>query len=250
MKTLFDRINSKQLMLHTFLKSVNKKTALVLLTCCHAIIGLGQVSKHDSLSILPKKNIFALQAQVHLGKMIKIYPQFPKTNFINLNELNFSWQTTGKKEWNQLYHYPRIGITLIYGYLDNNKVLGQNISLVPNISFETHTAKRFMFQTRFGMGFSYFTKHYDALTNPTNNVIGASITNITFLTEDLNFKATKNLNLNFGIGTFHCSDGHYQLPNLGANMPALNFGFTYFPQAVPEFYHHDTITKPTKKATT
>lgn len=195
----------------------------------------------------PSKSVLVIQPQIHIGKLVRIYPEFPASDVTDLNELRISLQTTGSKEWHQLYHYPQIGISFIYGYLGNNKVLGNNFGLIPDISFETHTEKRLSLQTRFGFGFSYFTKYYNAIDNPTNNIIGSSITNMTFLSEDLHFKISKTIRANIGISAFHCSNGHYQLPNIGANIPSLNAGITWFPSGSPQFYRHDSVAKPIKK---
>jgi hypothetical protein len=194
-----------------------------------------------------RRNQLVIQAQGHIGTLVKIYPIFPSSDFVNLNELNFAIQTRGKKEWHQLYNFPQLGCALIYGYWGNDEVLGRNIAFVPNLAFETHKNQRWSMQIRFGFGFTYFTKHYDAITNPDNNVIGASFTNLTMLTDDIHYKVSEFLTLNAGIGIFHSSDGHYQLPNLGANVPSMNIGVRYYPHGTSTFYHHDSTSKPNKK---
>ncbi len=222
----------------------------VLITIVSGIIYFpcfAQVSIKDSLTPSSSKSIIVLQPQVHIGKLIKIYPEFPYSSYVNLNELNISFQTRGRKEWHQLYRYPQVGVALFYGYWGNDQVFGRNIGIVPNLAFETHNKKRWSLQTRFGLGFTYFTTHYNAINNPTNNVIGSKVTNLTFLTEDLNYKLSKQININVGISIFHSSDGHYQLPNLGANVPSLNIGIRYYLKPVPEFYKHDSVAKPNKK---
>ena len=102
-------------------------------------------------------------------------------------------------------------------------------------------------QTRFGMGFSYFTKHYNIVDNPNNLVVGSTITNITFISLDVNYRLSSHFVLNVGGAFYHCSNGHYQLPNLGANMPSATIGISYFPVAKPAFHHRDSITMPKKK---
>ncbi len=220
-----------------------KKEVLILAL---AGLSINCFSQNADLSVVPK-SVIVIQPQLSIGKLLKIYPQFPVTGLTIFSEVNVALQTTGSKEWHQLYHYPKVGIALIHGSLGNNTVLGQNISFLPNLSFETHTNKRWTLQTKCGFGFSYFTKHYDITKNTTNNVIGTSVTNITFLNTALNYKVSENLQMNVGISMFHFSNGHYRLPNVGANIPSVNIGLSYFPKAVPGFYKHDSITKPTKK---
>ncbi len=201
---------------------------------------------NDTLSSVPA-NILIVQPQVHIGKLIKIYPDFPSSTFVNFNEINFGLQTCGKKEWQELYGYPQVGLSFIYGDWSNNSVLGKNYALIPNLAFQKHILKKIKFQTRIGFGFTYFTKHFDVINNPTNNVIGSSFTNITFLSEDIQYQINQSIQLNLGISAFHSSDGHYQLPNLGANVPSVNFGLNYFWNRLPHFYKHDSIKKPNKK---
>jgi hypothetical protein len=209
-------------------------------------LALFSQQNNDTLVLLPP-GIVVIQPQVHVGKLVKIYPDFPSSAFVNFNEVNFALQTRGKKEWHELYGYPQIGLSFIYGYWSNNAVLGQNYAIVPNIAFEKHSNKKIKFQTRLGFGFTYFTQHFDVIDNPTNNVIGARITNITFLSEDLNYQLNKSLKINVGISAFHSSDGHYQLPNLGANVPSVNVGLSYLCSPATNFYKHDSIRKPNKK---
>jgi hypothetical protein len=135
----------------------------------------------------------------------------------------------------------------MYGYLGNDEVLGRNISVIPNLGFNNRRGKRLWLQTRFGMGFSYFTKHYNIVDNPNNLVVGSSIANITFISCDVNYRLSSRFVFNMGGAFYHCSNGHYQLPNLGANMPSASIGISYFPVAKPNYYHRDSITMPKKK---
>ncbi len=224
---------------------INKSGVLMLL-CFLRFINLFSQNNFDTLSP-PTKNTIVIEEQNHFGKVLKIYPTFPKVDNAFLGEINIGLQTTGKKEWNQLYCYPKIGFAFVYGYLGNNKALGQNFSIIPNLAFETHNQKRWTLETRFGFGLAYFTKYYNAIENQTNNLIGSSITDITFISLDLKYKLTKHITINAGIAGYHCSNGHYQLPNIGANIPCVNFGLSYSPKIIPPFYKHDSITKPNKK---
>jgi hypothetical protein len=208
---------------------------------------LGGPVLHAQVDSSGHASLPVIQTQVHIGKIVKIYPTFPGSDETILTELNLSLQTAGKRNWHQLYHFPQVGMALFYGYLGNNAVFGQNIALVPNLTFHKPVGRIFSLEFQFGMGLSYFTKHYDAITNPTNNVIGASITNITYLLLDGSFKLGNHLNLNAGLSAFHCSDGHYQLPNLGANIPSVNLGVSYFPQGRPTLFKKDSIPAPQRK---
>ncbi len=218
-----------------------------LFLCALCVFARNNNSYSQAVLTPPPKSVLVIQPQVHVGKLLKIYPVFPETNSAILSEVNIALQTAGSKEWHQTFHYPQVGVAFFYGYLGNDEVMGQNYSIVPNLAFNTKKEKRIWLQTRFGMGFSYFTKHYDKITNPTNLVIGSSINNMTFLAIDAQFKLSSHFNFNIGVSTLHFSNGHYQLPNLGANIAAATVGISYFPKAKPTYYKRDSITKPIKK---
>ena len=229
-----------------FSKSVTRYRFFFLCVLCVFAGNHSSFSQTDTATS-PPRSVLVIQPQVHIGKLVKIYPVFPETDFSALNELNIAVQTAGSKEWHQSFHYPQVGVALFYGYLGNNEVMGQNFSIVPNLAFNNRRGKRFWLQTRFGMGFSYFTKHYNAITNPTNLVVGSSITNMTFIALDGQFKLSSHFNFNIGLATMHFSNGHYQLPNLGANIPSATIGISYFPTARPQYYKRDSITRLVKK---
>ncbi len=227
---------------------INFTDSRFLILCLLSIFARNNPSfSQTDTSHTPPKSVLVIQSQVHIGKLVKIYPVFPETNFADLNEVNIAVQTAGSKEWHQTFHYPQVGVALFYGYLGNNEVMGQNFSVVPNLAFNNRRGKRCWLKTRFGMGFAYFTKHYNKITNPTNLVIGSSITNMTFLALDVHFKLSSNFNFNIGISTLHFSNGHYQLPNLGANIPSATIGISYFPTVIPGYYKRNNITPPVKK---
>jgi hypothetical protein len=137
---------------------------------------------------------------------------------------------------------------LSYGYLGNKDVLGSNISVIPNISFKLAGKGKLSLELLFGMGFSYFDKPYDIVGNPDNIVIGSHITNITTLSVNGIYKASKKLEIVFGAGAQHYSNGHIQIPNVGANIPFANAGVKFFiDENNAEFHSQDSLINFDKK---
>jgi hypothetical protein len=184
-----------------------------------------------------RKNSFFIEPIVNVGKIVKNYPQFPVNNFCVLNELNLGWQTLGNRLWHHNYGFPQFGVSFIYTYQGNDAVLGRTFSVMPNFSIHLHHAKKHDIELRIGSGLAYFPVIYDSVTNPTNTLIGSRITAAPSFS--LNYRTTlsKKLQFKFGVSTFHFSNGHFQLPNVGLNSVVFTTGFKYFPggiNALPE----------------
>ncbi len=190
------------------------------------------------------KNSFFVEPVFQTGKILDIYPDFPDRGASFFGGVNVGWQTRGKHWWENYYKFPKTGVMLLYGYLGNSSVLGSNVSVVPNISFEPFRNGNFSFNIVFGMGFSYFNKPYDRISNPENIIIGSHITNITMLLVNGSYEVSKKIELTLGFGAQHYSDGHIQIPNVGANIPVVNFGLKYYLNEIPDkFYIPDSLIR-------
>lgn len=163
----------------------------------------------------------------HSGRQLKTYTTLPESRFTLMNELRLAIQTDGSKVWHEQYGYPQVGVSILVGLLGNPDVFGQNISIVPNITFNTRKINNWCFQPTFGMGVSYFFKPNDPINNPDNLMIGSHITNISYANLFLRRKLTSQLYLKTGISYFHFSNGHYKLPNIGMNIPSVTLGLIY-----------------------
>ena len=163
----------------------------------------------------------------HSGRQLKTYSTLPETRYTLINELRLAIQTNGSKVWHEQYGYPQVGVSILVGLLGNPDILGQNITIAPNITFNTGKLKNWCFQPTFGMGFSYFSKPNDPIKNPENLMIGSRITNISYVNFYMRRKLTPQLYLKTGINYFHFSNGHYQLPNIGMNIPSVTVGLIY-----------------------
>lgn len=194
------------------------------------------------------KSSFFVEPVFLTGKILDIYPDFPERSAAFFTGVNFGWQSAGRQWWNKYYKFPQTGVLLSYGYLGNKDVLGSNISVIPNISFKLAGKGKLSLELLFGMGFSYFDKPYDIVGNPDNIVIGSHITNITTLSVNGIYKASKKLEIVFGAGAQHYSNGHIQIPNVGANIPFANAGVKFFiDENNAEFHSQDSLINFDKK---
>lgn len=193
---------------------------------------------------------FLLQAGFKQGTIWKHTPNFEPTitEQSTLFEVAVVKQTKGNKVWHQLHHNPQIGLSFIYAKFGDETIFGHGLGLMPNIGF-IHKKKYFDLITRIGVGLSYLNKPFHRIYNPTNNVIGSHINNITMLMFALAWKPSSNLQLQANFSFTHFSNGKVKLPNLGINVPAIGATFTYLPKVKNniEITHIDSIPKVDKK---
>lgn len=189
---------------------------------------------------IPKKCI-VIEPGIRIGKIVKISTFFPERGIAALSEINISQQCSGNKKWHQRYGYPTAGVALVYGIMGNDNVIGRNFAILPNLSFTTKKYRRWGFQWKVGMGFAFFTKKYDRVTNPENRLIGTTMTNMAMGSIDFRYDISQFYSILLGVSAIHYSDAHYRLPNTGINFPAVNLSLKYYPSGRPKLYKNDTI---------
>ncbi len=199
----------------------------LILICPDWLMGQGNADA-DSLSMIKG---WGITSTFSYGKVIKHTPNFrpeikgPSTAF----ELNFSRQTDGRSEWQQIYHYPLPGIGFSYTDYGNEEVLGYGVSILPNIDIPILRGERLMLRLRLGTGIAFLSEHYDYNSNPANNVIASTLNNVTSISLGGSWQFARHFTLLAGGSLTHFSSGAVQTPNLGINIKALNAGIRYEP---------------------
>ncbi len=164
-------------------------------------------------------------------------------------DINFKFQTYGKKEWQEWRKFPLFGVTALWLRFGNNSVLGNAFSITPNLSIPLFNKRNWQGYYQIGIGYAYMTKKFDVVNNPENNAIGSNSVSTILM----KFYTTRQLNskwkLNAGISLNHFSNGGARLPNFGLNVPALMIGFNYAPQPLlkDQFFFHNKNKKRIRK---
>jgi hypothetical protein len=210
----------------------------MLLSFCVALSANAQLSNRNKT----KKDII-LSGSFHYGKALKHTSKFkPDTPGQSvMAEFNFGVNVSGKKYWNHRFKFPEVGASFIYTDFGNLTVLGRAAGLYPYISFPVVNKPKYKFQIRLGSGIAYLTKPYHVIDNPTNNVIGSKINNVTQLKFLNNIKLNNKWRLLAGVAFTHFSNGNVQKPNLGINVVSGNIGLQYLPNDNPEKVACDTV---------
>lgn len=161
------------------------------------------------------------------GHILPIYNNFPSSTGVNSVEGRFNIKLNGRKYWHQFFHYPEISINALYSDFGNKNVLGHSIAVYPTINRIKQLNKNLNLSVNFGGGVSYFDTPYDQITNPDNIVIGSRFTAIIVAGVRLQKRFGK-LAIVAGGDFRHFSDGHYKVPNVGANVFFLSGGMKYY----------------------
>jgi len=167
----------------------------------------------------------SLQTHFYAGKIVKNYPVFPKSGLSSL--IAFSWQRQTKKTWASYYGYPKFGMAVVLGDFGNSNELGNVVGLMPEMIFTIRKTRKIPIHLTLGWGYGYWTKKYDAITNPNNMAIGSSITNMAFFSATMPISLSEQIRMNLGISTTHFSNGHYRMPNNGINIPSVVVGINF-----------------------
>jgi hypothetical protein len=166
---------------------------------------------------------------LYIGEFIKGHANFPNCNPLFFEELKYAIQTNGNKDWHQYYGFPKIGVSIVIGNLGNENIYGQSVGIIPNVAFHTLGDKKINVSYHLGVGLSYFTKYHNEESDKDNMLIGSRIANITILSVEFSHNLSQYFSIHGGFGFVHCSNGHYQLPNIGMNIPNINAGVSYRP---------------------
>lgn len=179
------------------------------------------------------KSTFAPEMGVYPGYILRNYKNVAKSNIAIIGSINIAYQTKGKDLWHKFYNYPKIGIEFFYTNFGNNKELGHGIGAIPVLQIKSRNPKK-IWQLKFGMGFTYLTKPFDAVSNPNNLYFGGHYANMTIanITWNKSIKG-KTAILFYGFSSIHCSNGHNALPNAGANMIMASVGLKWRNLYVP-----------------
>ncbi|MFN0031103.1 MAG: acyloxyacyl hydrolase, partial [Flavobacteriales bacterium] len=169
---------------------------------------------------------FEIGLNEHVGKLIKIHGEYPPSKLATLTEVSLLWQRFQPYDWQQGYGFPAYGFSLVHAQFGNQDVLGQSIAAIPMMRFDRW--KGFTrYSLKAGFGLAWFNKPYDAQNNPENLVIGSRFTNMSMLRTDVTTQFSDRCTASIGLSFTHCSNSHFAVPNIGANIVAVHAGLAF-----------------------
>ena len=139
-------------------------------------------------------------------------------------EFSFFVQTKGRKSWHSTCKYPTIGATAFIGSVGNMDILGRYYGAYGFIEFPFVKRKHYRFIGKLGSGLGYTAKVFNYETNPKNVAMSTHMNALICLGIMNHFLFGKN-KFTLGIDITHFSNGAYEVPNLGVNLPYLSLGY-------------------------
>ena len=141
-------------------------------------------------------------------------------------EFSIARATWGKSQWEALYAYPDIGISVWYSPLGGFPELGSALACYPFVNFPLFRWQSQSLNFRLGIGVGYLTNHFDRLENYRNFAIGSSLNFAGSLYMEYRREVSKWITLSAGAGLTHFSNGATKTPNYGLNIITATLGMS------------------------
>lgn len=185
-------------------------------------------SAQDSTNSSPRYGeLLRYEPDFIFGKTLNIHPFFPEVANAPGFEIAITKQTNGSKYWHQFYKYPTFGVSILGINLGNDSILGQAFGAYYFKEFPKKLGKHFEWNSRIGAGFGVFTKIYHPIDNPNNYVIGSRISGLGVAQSGFGFHVSPKFTIYGRVAFIHFSNGHYSVPNIGANIISGVFSIKY-----------------------
>jgi hypothetical protein len=145
-------------------------------------------------------------------------------------DFKIGWQTLGKKDWQQAFRYPSLGIGVNWCTF-KTEILGEPFAAYFFTNFPQIATSWFRLDLEVDFGLSYGIHPYDKISNPNNFSTGSSLNSIFGLYLEQSFHILPQVDLFVCEGLCHYSNGALGWPNLGLNIPSLKFGVRAYNEA-------------------
>jgi hypothetical protein len=129
--------------------------------------------------------------------------------------------------WAKDMRLPRRGIALMILNQGQPRLTGYAIACIPHAEFRISGVRNGSFWFRLGTGIAWLTQRYDAEKNRKQIAIGAHLNPVMQFSFLWHHQISDALEWDLGIGLTHFSNGNFNLPNLGMNIPNLHAGITF-----------------------
>jgi hypothetical protein len=141
-------------------------------------------------------------------------------------ELNLQKQTTGTKNWHQLYKFPKVGIALDYLNF-NNPVLGKAFAATTYLNKTLRQGHKSELNYRLGLGLGYLTNSYNQAENHKNTAVSSGLNAALQTRFEYVYYLSEHYGVLVSLGLNHYSNGATGKPNSGINIPTLSLGLNY-----------------------
>ena len=213
-------------MKHT-LYNIYLLSGLLTMLPCHA-------NEADNDTVATGRNVHQIEFDYKPGAILHtndfLRGNNPEVRTMNHNisyHLKYAFSAPEQSREARIYRdaYQGVGIS----YNDFNHQLGNpvNVYLFQGARV-TSLGSRMSLNYEWNLGLAFGWKPYDEDSNPDNRVIGSKVTAYIGLDFYARWILSRYVDVKFGIGAAHYSNGNTQYPNLGLNTAQLSVGTAYY----------------------
>ncbi|HAI77310.1 MAG TPA: hypothetical protein DCM08_13825 [Microscillaceae bacterium] len=173
---------------------------------------------------------WAAEAHYHRGIVLPVDKFTPHLTTGNPQMVTLRWmkQTQGRKAYDQVWNFPKIGFAL--GGIDfDNPQLGHALTLMACSDFSLWRTRFSTLHFGIGLGVGFVTNPFDRQTNAKNIMLGSVVNSAWSLGLTYEVCFAQAWRLFAGVSITHLSNGALKLPNLGVNMAMAQIGVGYRP---------------------
>ena len=161
-------------------------------------------------------NAFSISPELYVGQTFQPNSWFPKLNTHYMFGLSLEKKSTiFIEKWHNTLNLSSTGFSMYFSNFGNNDVVGNAISILPFVAINLNEPATI--SAKFGLGTSYFTNKYHPINNELNTAVSTDFTWAFLMSVSYNIHLKNERLLKVGLGYFHHSNGHTQLPNSGLN---------------------------------
>jgi hypothetical protein len=172
--------------------------------------------------------------------------QSVKIDAFQVFALKCSKQTTGKKQWEQLYRFPDWGVGISVTDFYNPMEIGNPIGIYAFLNAPFVRRQKLTFNYELGFGATCNWNSFNPVTNRFNQSIGAGQSFLIEAGLNLVYQLSKKIDLSGGFSLTHFSNGALKKPNFGINTIAPKIALNYHFNDRPPFEKRE-IPKYTKQ---
>tara|TARA_R110002050_G_scaffold109799_4_gene221551 strand:- start:56682 stop:57725 length:1044 start_codon:yes stop_codon:yes gene_type:complete len=137
------------------------------------------------------------------------------------------FQTNGKRDWHQLYHFPKFGFGIQYLWFPQTDEIGSPVATYALFEGPIHRWKNAQLDWGFHFGVALGWNPQNMETNPYNVLLGSTSSLYAHLGIIYQHNLTKRLGMEASLGFSHGSNGALKMPNFGINLFDPRLAFTY-----------------------
>jgi len=175
-----------------------------------------------------EENSLSLEMRIFYGFLNNYHNELRIFNaHIPAFELSLLKSTVGRNDWESLYNYPKIGLSIFYTPFDGSEALGDAIGIYPHINFPLLKTTKQNLKFRIGLGMAYLDSKFHPTENYQNLAVGSSINALAHFMLDYQLILNEKNKLSFGLSLIHFSNGSVTTPNYGLNLPMASLAYSY-----------------------